>query len=185
MCEKGIELLQDDSNPKTIEQAWRQLRYAVTAKVLDSIKHQLIMLRSVGDDTHIFVIVPIIVTTAELWRLRSGTTVENIRKAREIVEVADPHDVLVLRKKPDNLDIKHVETAFRDTFAEPQQKKLHALANVSGMDGLPHLLSYLMNKPSLFLVIRYEAFRSALADLHKFFGQGELVRPRQKKSEKG
>ena len=86
MCEKGIELLRDDSNPKTIEQALRQLHYAVTAKALDAIHHQLIMLQAVGDVTHISVVVPIIVTTAELWRLKPGTTVESIRDASEIVE---------------------------------------------------------------------------------------------------
>jgi hypothetical protein len=178
MCEKGIELLRDDANPKSIEQALRQLRYAVTAKALDAIRHQLIMSKTDGAATHIFVIVPIIVTTAELWRLRPGTTVESIRYASEIVEVAEPHDALVLRKKPDNLDIKHAETVFSSTFTETEQKKLHALADVSGRDGLARLVSYIMNKPSLFLVIRYDGFRPALANLYKFFAQAELVRLR-------
>jgi hypothetical protein len=179
MCQKGIELLPENTNPKSIEQAVRQLPYAVTAKTIDAIQHQLVMLETVGDAAHIFVIVPIIVTTAELWRLRPGMTVEIIRNATEIDEVADRQEVLVLRKKPNNLDVKHVEAAFRGAFTATEQRKLHELANVSGKDGLARLVSYIMGKPSLFLVITYAGFRSALADLYKFFAQAELVRPRR------
>ena len=67
LCRKGIELLPRDANPKTIEQAVEQLRHAVVAKALDSLVHQVDDL--LGAPTPLFVIVPIIVTTAELWRL--------------------------------------------------------------------------------------------------------------------
>ncbi len=36
LCAKGIELLPEDTNPKTIEQAVQQLRYAVVALAMDT-----------------------------------------------------------------------------------------------------------------------------------------------------
>jgi hypothetical protein len=101
LCAKGIELLPEDANPKTIEQAIQQLRYAVVAKALDSIDDQLF-----HDPTFmtipIWVIIPIIVTTAELWRLRVGTKIEDVRNAKDITDIADAHDVLVLHQEPDH-----------------------------------------------------------------------------------
>ena len=104
LCAKGIELLPEDTNPKTIEQAVQQLRYAVVALAMDAIDDQLFYAPDMT--VPIWIIVPIVVTTAELWRLKLGMTVEDVRKAEDIKDVADPHDVLVLLQEPDNLNRK-------------------------------------------------------------------------------
>jgi hypothetical protein len=114
LCARGIELLPEDANPKSIEQAVQQLRYAVVAKAIDAIEWQIFWGDGEGPEP-IYVIIPIIVTTAELWRLKVGTTVEDVRKAVDLATVADPHDVLVLLQQPDNLNEK-------DTLARTVQR---------------------------------------------------------------
>ena len=79
LCKKGIEIYENDLNNKTIEQSLNQLRYGVINKVLDSLLHQVDKL--LGPISPIFVILPIIVTTAELWRRNDDVTIQNIREA--------------------------------------------------------------------------------------------------------
>jgi hypothetical protein len=179
LCGKGVELLPDDANPKTIEHAVHQLRYAVIAKALDYLQHQTDGL--LGSITPMIVIVPIIVTTAELWRLNVGTTVEDIRAAKEIEDVAKPHDKLVLLQPPDNLETKSTHEAFHDILTDVQKSKLNDLLSQTSKQSFEHFVQIFASyTPSLFLIISYKKVREAMGNMHRFFGQHSLIQPRQR-----
>ena len=177
LCGKGIELLPEDSNPKTIEQAVQQLCYGVVAKAIDALRHQADEL--LGCPTPIFVIVPIIVTTAELWRLKVGTTVEDIRNAKEIEGVAESHDILVLTQQPDNLDAKHTQVAFQESLSASQTDKLSDLFQQTTNGTLPSFVEHFAsNFPSLFIIISYKGFRTEMTKLREFFAKDSVVQSR-------
>lgn len=177
LCTKGIEILPDNANPKTIEEAVQQLRYAVVAKSLDALQHQIDEL--LGKPTPIFIIVPIIVTTSELWRLKPGVTVDDVRAADQIEEIADTHDLLVLLQEPDKLDRKSAEGAFQRELNASQRLKLDHLLRTTSKRGLDSFVQdFSSNKPSLFVIMRYDRFPSAITNLHKFFEQQRMVKAR-------
>jgi hypothetical protein len=177
LCGKGIELLPGDANPKTIEQAVQQLRYAVIAKSLNAIVHQVDNL--LGTPPPLFVIVPIIVTTSELWRLRPGTTVEDVRRAAEIQDVADTHDIVVLHQAPDNLDKKRTVEVFYETLNDKQIKELDELLEKTMKRTFNFFVDYFASySPSLYIIIRYERFQSAITNLHEFFAQPRIIKSR-------
>ncbi len=94
---KGIELTTSGQNPKTITQAVNQLSYAMVEMINDSMLHQYEKLLSTSD--FIFYNVPIIVTTANLYRLRENITIDKIKSSDEISELATKEDYLVLETK--------------------------------------------------------------------------------------
>lgn len=177
LCGKGIELLPDDANPKTIDQAVQQLRHAVVAKTFDAIMHQVDEL--LGTPTPLFVVVPIIVTTAELWRLKPETTVEDVRNADDIKAIADAHDVVVLQEEPDNLDKRQTIARFYETLNDTQIRKFDDVLKQTIKRNSPFFIDYFASySPSLFVVIRYDRFKSAMNNLHKFFAQNAAVQQR-------
>jgi len=183
LCARGIELLPDDANPKTIEQAVQQLRYGVVAKAVDAIDWQIFMS---GEDsrTPMYVIIPIIVTTAELWRLKIGTTVEDIRNAEEITMVAQPHDVLVFHQKPDNLNERDTKERFKQELT-PFQTQLDGLLKQTNNYNL-NIFSgdFARSTPSLFIIISYKRVKTAMKNLHSFFASGRLIKMREKKAKR-
>jgi hypothetical protein len=177
LCGKGIELLPDDANPKSIEQAVQQLRWAVVAKAIESLTWHFTT--PFSDTAPLIVIVPIIVTTAELWRLKEGITIEEIRKAEELSDVAEHHDILVLWQEPNELDIRHTKAAFEQRLSEEEIASLSEVLKPVLSSGFPAFLnSFVYSKPSLFIVISYSRIKSALTNLHKFFTQPSIVAPR-------
>src|ERR1051326_4969391 len=123
LCARGVELMPESVNPKSIEQAVQQLRYAVVSRAVDAIDLQLFW--GVFEPTPMLVSVPSIITTAQLWRLKLGVTVEDVRACDEIDEVADLHDVLVLQQKPDNLNEKDTKARLAEAFNASQTKDLN------------------------------------------------------------
>jgi hypothetical protein len=176
-CGKGIELLPDDANPKTIEQAVQQLRHAVVAKSLSANVHQVDEL--LGARTPLFVIVPIVVTTAELWRLKPGTTVEDVRSASEIQAIADSHDLLVLYEEPNDTDKRQSVERFHEVLDKAQINTCDESLKRTGNPRFKVFVDqFAANSLSLFVVIRYDRFRGAMANLHKFFKQNAVVKQR-------
>jgi len=95
-CSKGVELTSDGANDKAIAQAVSQLAFGMARRVGDAVEHQALDLLR-GD--FVFYHLPVIVTSAALYRLRDNVTVDSIRSASELAEVADQVHVLVLRHR--------------------------------------------------------------------------------------
>lgn len=93
-CSKGVELTPDGANDKSITQALSQLAFAFAPHVADAIEHQA---RRLLGSEFIFYHVPVIATTAQLFRLRDGVTLDSIRGASEVEDVATEEDCLVLK----------------------------------------------------------------------------------------
>lgn len=178
LCGKGIELMPEDTNPKSIEQAIQQLRYAVISKLMGGLSYQAGM----TDDNRrpIFVIVPIIVTTGALWRMKVGSTVEEVRNAKDLSEVAESHDVLVLLQRPDELNERDTRDYFRDQFSQEERTNLQTLLRRSGRWKLGAFIDYHSRyTPSMFIVISYKRLKSALKNLHNFFANDRLIKLRE------
>jgi hypothetical protein len=177
MCIRGVELLPEDANPKSIEQAVQQLRYAVIARATDAIQRQV---DGTDATTPICVIIPMIVTTAELWRLRIGTTVEDVRNAEDIASVADPQDVVVLFQKPDHLNEKDTKARFEEELS-PYGKELDDLLRKTRNFRLTIFSSdFATATPSMFIVISYNRVKTAMKNLYSFFASDRLIREREK-----
>lgn len=99
-CGMGIELYANsDRNPKTIVQSIRQLQYAVVARI-DQVLQEFLLNRAFGNPNRLSVLVPIVVTTAQLWQLVPGTTVEAVESAQRLEDVAKTVDWLLVHDRP-------------------------------------------------------------------------------------
>lgn len=92
-CSKGIELTPHGDNDKSINQALMQLSYAFAPKIADAIEHQVHQL--LVTDV-MFYHVPVIATTADIFRLRESATIGDIKAASALEDVATPESCLVL-----------------------------------------------------------------------------------------
>jgi hypothetical protein len=148
-CSKGVELTKDGSNDKTITQALLQLAYALAPQVADAIEHQIF--RYLGED-FIFYHVPIIVTTATLFRLRDDVTLNAIRGASQIEEVGTEEDCLVLKCKP-GIDLRQYNQQAFDTLGQDHADQLASSLNTFTKDS-NFLFSVLADRyPSTTVVI--------------------------------
>jgi hypothetical protein len=180
LCSKGVELLPDDANPKAIEQAVQQLRYAVVASAIEAIDDQTCY--SPELTVPIWVIVPIIVTTADLWRLRVDTSLEDVRKADEIASIATPHDVLVLLQEPNHLNRRDAKATFAGSFSNNERELIEELLRQTQNNGLQGFIgSFSTRTPSMFIVISYKRLKVAMTNLHAFFANDRLLKKREGK----
>lgn len=94
-CEKGIELTTDGPNEKAITQAVTQLAFAFSQQLSEAIVSQVRQL--LGKRSPIFHHIPIIVTTADLFRLKEGSTVAAIQAASDLEDVCTREHCIVLK----------------------------------------------------------------------------------------
>lgn len=122
-CLKGVEITSDGKNPKTITQAVNQLSYAMAEMIADDMMHQIEELLATSEV--IFYNIPIIVTTANLYRLNENTTIERIKEADSLFEVATKEDCLILEIKIGKDLERHNKNIFAD-FIKRYDKKVLA-----------------------------------------------------------
>jgi hypothetical protein len=179
LCKRGIELLPKESNPKTIKQAVEQLRYGVVDRIAEALAYQL----STGErDTRnpLFLLVPIIVTTAELWRMRDDVRIDTIQQAGELSEVAEQFDVLVYREPPDNLAARYAVERIDRELSDKRRENFDRLLKATGHHGYTFFQSWLpSHAPSQFVVIRQPRFEEAMRNLVKFIDRPDLIVPRK------
>lgn len=95
LCGKGIEINSNGQNPKSITQAINQLSYAMAEKVVSGMEHQIEKLLNTSEI--IFYNIPIIVTTANLYRLKDNVTIQDVKDSNELSDVAIQEECLVLK----------------------------------------------------------------------------------------
>jgi DNA-binding transcriptional MerR regulator len=150
-CSKGVELAGDERNQKSITQALSQLAYAMAPKIADAIEHQVERLL-VYD--HIFFHVPMVVTTAGLFRINAGVTIKEIKEAHSLDKVALQEEMLVLHYTP-GIELKkynlNVLNALRQRLGEPKLTK----SMQTFTDSIDHLFSVLSDhySPKAFVII--------------------------------
>jgi hypothetical protein len=166
LCSRGIEIGSTGDNSKTIIQASTQLAYAFAGKMVDGMLHQADQL--LGGEV-IFYHIPIIITTAKLFRLRSNVSIEAIEHSDSIEQVADQHDSLVLKYRT-GLDLRnhsqHVFERFKESYGVAKlQEKLH-----SYNDDLDFVFSVIANTycPRSILVLHHSGDNKSLSKLFDY-----------------
>lgn len=106
LCSKGIEIATTGNNPKSIDQAIAQLSYGIVDKVILAMEKQLSDESDDYDDHFIYHHIPVIVTTANLFRLKKNTSINSIKNADQISDLATSHDMLLIEPSS-SLDLKN------------------------------------------------------------------------------
>jgi len=118
LCGKGVELTTNGTNEKTIRRGVRQLVYALPEQITSAIEHQMYDLLA-GE--FIFLHVPVLVTTAQLYRIEEGISIKDIRESKNIRDIASKEDVLVLKRRP-TIDMERFSRSefanFRDRVGD-------------------------------------------------------------------
>jgi hypothetical protein len=166
LCSRGVEIATTGDNDKSITQAVAQISYAFSKKVVAAIESQT------GEPTRFEFInyhIPIIITTADLYRLREGVDIHKIKDAQELTDVADKHDCLVLK----NITGSHLErynlSVFEDYVSEVGEEKLQKHLNSHTKD-LGHLFSVISKHycPSGILVVQFTNSNTGLEKLFNY-----------------
>ena len=166
LCSKGIELTSSGDNEKSINQAMFQLSYAFAQKVASAIEHQVHRLLV---DDHIFFHVPVIVTTARLYRLKENVDIDDIKKSEDVESVSEECECLLLK----NTIGKHLEKYNAGIFDKLRRdlgdtilnEKLNTFTN-----NIDHLFNVLAAHccPKVFVVTRYSRHNLGLESLFKY-----------------
>ena len=130
LCSKGIEINSTGQNPKTIDQAISQVSYAIVDKVISAMEKQI----QERETLFVYHHVPIIVTTANLFRMKQNVTIESIKAADKIEEIAVKHNILLIEptisidlRKHSYKKISEFESKYSKDFLNgrlsPQSKK--------------------------------------------------------------
>lgn len=178
LCRRGIEITSSDANPKSIEQALQQLRFAVVNTLIERMRWRL---SPYGSSHHpdVTFVIPVIVTTAELWRMNPEIDIRDVRNADHLHEVATEEEVLVIHETPNNelrgYNLKRLEDSFP---SGPQRAALEAAFSGHGtVDDLFRRTASFY--PSMFLVISYRRFNQAVERVFSFFDRASLVQERE------
>jgi hypothetical protein len=121
LCSKGIEITTTGNNPKSIDQAIAQLSYGIVDKVILAMEKQL----SNDEDDYFNLIyhhVPVVITTANLFRLKKNTNINSIKNASQISDLATAHDILLIEPSS-SLDLKNYAYKKLNDFEEKYSKK--------------------------------------------------------------
>jgi len=169
LCGKGIEILPNASNPEGIKRGIYQLKYCIVHKIVDSLKHQIN--KWLGSKEHCFILVPILVTTAQLWRMKEGATLEGIRESEDIEEICEKKDILLLHEEPNPTLIGHTLEHIMSNLTQGEMNILdEKLKKNWREEGLRFYMSYVANNfPSMFLIINYSRFEKAIKNCVSFF----------------
>lgn len=173
LCNKGVELLVDGANEKTVTQALSQLSYALAPQIASAIEHQVDRLL-VAD--HIFCHVPVVATTADLYRLQDNATLNSIRSAKELEEVATREHCLVMKYFPGADLQRYNARIFNAHASKVGAKKLRSALNSHTKD-LSHFYSVLANRrcPQAVVFVHIDPDQSGMEQLFAYID--ELINP--------
>ena len=177
LCSKGTELLSNNCNPKSIENAISQLKYAVPHRITDAMIHQID--KELGKISPIFITIPIIVTTAELWRIRPEITMDDVRAADDLRQVAEQEEVLIIHQQPDNELRQYSHKLFTDSFDRDQQERISKIMKTREKHSFRFFADvYSTYFPSMFVVVQFGRFEKAIHNVIKFFSQSKHFKRR-------
>lgn len=119
-CLKGIELTSDGQNPKTITQAITQISYAMAEIIVDDMINQIEEMLATSEI--IFYNIPIIVTTANIYRIKDGITIEEIKSTDNILDISTKENCVVLETNTGKELERHNQKVF-SKFIEKYGKR--------------------------------------------------------------
>lgn len=176
-CYKGAEILPDKFNPKGIKQAFHQLSYAVPNKISDILERELFSNCYINDK--ITIILPIIVTTADLWCINPGVSMAGLYESKSIEDIATQKDILMVHSMPDNQLKKYTNQTLLKIFNKEKiqifnEKNMHQ----GGENYLDYIDMFGSCDPSIFFVIKYDNFKEEMMKILNFFENEEILKKR-------
>jgi hypothetical protein len=176
-CGKGIVIDNKGAERYEIRRGVQQLRYALVNRTLEVTKKQLFGLED--DREVISVLVPILVTTAKLWRIETGLSIEDIRNSKDLHEVAKEREYLLLFEPPDNQMIRYSLSLVDDMIREELKGELTLLLKkIVPRLSNPYFTNYIeyfyTSMPRVFLVCNYNYFHKTISKSTSFFQQKNL-----------
>lgn len=180
LCGNGIEILPQGSNPKSIDQAVQQLAYAISDQTAEAIRHQVDHL--LGRTSPVWLLLGIVVTTASIWKIKPGQTLDMIRDASDISDVAESKDIVVLHGPPDNLLRQFTINRLKSEFSEKEQAHLDAKLEAIGHHGFDFFCDVRATyHPSYWIVCHYTHLKAQIEEILDRFGSGNVVSKRKKR----
>ena len=167
LCSKGVEIFEKETNNKTLDQATSQIAYAFADQITESIENQVNKL--MVTDT-IFYHVPIIITTADLYLLKPGTTISQIKQASSLSDVANEFDSLILQYSP-NIELKRHSIDVLYEYFKRETSSIEARANESETikrklalysGNINQLIDIYSNKPRAFVIFNVSKNKESL-----------------------
>ncbi len=177
LCSKGIELCSTGQNPKSITQAISQLCFGMIDKVIEGMKKQL---DESEDVEHlVFHHIPIIVTTANLYRLRKDITISDIKESDKIDSIATKEHLLLIEpnisKELEKYSFDKLTKFINENNLDDLNSKLHKKKKNHNWNFLDHQKMISRDFPGGILIIQHEVdnigFKKILEILH------EIARP--------
>jgi hypothetical protein len=164
-CTKGIELYGNgNNNDKTIEQAVSQLSSAFAEKIADAFMHQIeeLMVHEM-----IFYQIPVIVTTANLYRLKENITIKEIKESDNFETIADHTDILMYRviNGPliQNRNVEILSTYLQSISQEKLKDRFHCFTN-----DMDHLAQVLAKFPISIIILHWDENHDSFKRLIKY-----------------
>jgi len=176
LCSKGIEITSQGQNPRTITQAISQLSYAMAERITNGIYHQVDEVLSRNFNGTIFYNIPIIVTTAELYRIKENSSIDSIKQSDNIEEIATKESCLVIKNKA-GVDLENYNLSIFHNFVnEFGREKLQKKLNTFNKD-LDFVLSVIAKhySPTCFVVVHYSKENNGLENLFKYIDR--VIKP--------
>lgn len=173
---KGIEILDNDSNPKSIEQGINQLKYAVINRIVDSLKLDI----TTGYRDSIHMILPVLVTTAELWGLKPDVTLDEVKLTNNPEDISEKKDIIFLYVPPDRELIKFTANHLSNRFTAREKAKLNEIYEDVEENNFEHEVSFIAREnPSLYAIITYKSFKKEIKKIIDFLTNKKLYQTRE------
>lgn len=165
-CIKGIELHDDNCNPNRIEHGLNQLKYGVVQLTKDRLVEQIAS--RYDSELNIEFICPILVTTAPLYVLNTGLSLEMFQQAEEIQSIAKAVDAVVVSSRIGvelKRYIKNIEFELRQSWPiiDDRLKNMAKILSDSEYKGFYYSNSFFLDSTlgrcaTKVLIVNYEAF---------------------------
>ncbi len=162
LCYKGIEVSEKDSNSESIKKAVYQIRYAMPDLIYEEVSSQIRLKLSNSKYNFPAVLIRLIVTTAELWQIKSGTSLEDFKSANEIDEVAVKKNMIILHDRPGATYVKYAAAKFISNFDIEEID----LANKYSEGIIDYIAEKYFRFPTdLYIVVGYNYLKETLENL--------------------
>lgn len=176
LCTKGIEITSEGQNPKTITQGIMQLSFAISKKIIDNFYHHTDNILAKQFNGVIFFNVPIIVTTAKLYRIREKATINDIKNSDDIEAIAERKNSLVIKCKAGIELERYNYSVFQKFINGHGKQKLSQLLNTFNSD-IDFVMSVIAKhfSPSCIIVLEHNEKNESFEKLFQYMDL--VIRP--------
>lgn len=112
LCFKGVELHQSDATAQNIERGRSQLRYGTPRLAIHLSETQMMTMHN--EDLHLEFICPVLVTTAELFVLKKGLSLNDFRNVGELSEIVSEVPAVILTNPYSHLFVDYTDKIIKN-----------------------------------------------------------------------